>query len=103
VFRYARPRARHSARMHGAKERRASRLASIMRPPWCTISDTHGSSRAIAAASLNLYIASHRHHATLEPKEVPKIVNEILIELVGATRSRRDGFPCMRIPARESS
>ncbi len=46
MFRCARPRARHSARMHGSTERRASRLASIRRPPSRTSSDTDGSSRS---------------------------------------------------------
>jgi transcriptional regulator with GAF, ATPase, and Fis domain len=32
----------------------------------------------------NLYVASHRLHATLDPDEVMKIIQEILIELVGA-------------------
>jgi hypothetical protein len=32
----------------------------------------------------NLYVAKHRLHATLNPSEVMKIIEEILIELIGA-------------------
>lgn len=35
-------------------------------------------------AITNLYVASHRVHATVEPEEVMKIILEILVELVGA-------------------
>lgn len=35
-------------------------------------------------AITNLYVASQRLHATLDPDEVVKIISEILIELVGA-------------------
>lgn len=35
-------------------------------------------------AITNLYVASHRVHATVEPDEVMKIILEILVELVGA-------------------
>ncbi len=35
-------------------------------------------------AITNLYVASHRLHATVDPDEVMKIILEILIELVGA-------------------
>jgi len=55
---YARPRARHSARMHGETERRAARLsrrlapASIRWSPCRSSSGQGGSCRDIAAASL---------------------------------------------------
>ena len=32
----------------------------------------------------NLYVASHRLHSTLDPKEVTEIICEIMVELVGA-------------------
>ncbi len=35
-------------------------------------------------AITNLYVASHRLHATVEPTQVMKIILEILVELVGA-------------------
>ena len=35
-------------------------------------------------AITNLYVASHRLHATVEPAQVVKIILEILVELVGA-------------------
>jgi transcriptional regulator with GAF, ATPase, and Fis domain len=35
-------------------------------------------------AITNLYVASHRVHATVDPEEVMKIILEILVELVGA-------------------
>jgi nitrate/nitrite-specific signal transduction histidine kinase len=49
-------------------------------------------------AVTNLYVASHRLHATLDPKEVMQIITEILVELVGA-----EEFGILLLDERKSS